>query len=301
MRLHFQEKPWDLFVAIAYTVITSASLLAVGQGSLFAIVLVLAVPGYISIATIFPGSTVRGMPEIDWIERIGLSFGLSLAVVPVLSILLNFSPWGIRFAPTVVAIALFTLGASGLAYWRRMRLPPARRLSLTFDLSMNAWREYGRLDRALTFALIAGILLAGGTLGYVILSPQTRETFTEFYLLGPDGNANAYPRNLTVNQTNSIIFGIVNHEVAAVNYTVRVDLVGVLVVYNATSGFNETVEANRTTWSAFSVALADGQNWTGTYAFRINFTGLWKVQFLLFKDTDFLSAYMELHLYVRVT
>ena len=85
------------------------------------------------------------------------------------------------------------------------------------------------------------------------------------------------------------------------NYTVRVDLVGVLVVYNATSGFNETVEANRTTWSAFSVALADGQNWTGTYAFRINFTGLWKVQFLLFKDTDFLSAYMELHLYVRVT
>ena len=35
--------------------------------------------------------------------------------------------------------------------------------------------------------------------------------------------------------------------------------------------------------------------------FRIDFTGLWKVEFLLFKDGDFSSAYRELHLYIRVT
>ena len=69
----------------------------------------------------------------------------------------------------------------------------------------------------------------------------------------------------------------------------------------ATSGFNETVEVNRTTWSTFNVTLADGRNWSQPYTFRINFTGLWKVQFLLFKDGDFSSAYRELHLYVRVT
>ena len=65
--------------------------------------------------------------------------------------------------------------------------------------------------------------------------------------------------------------------------------------------FNTTVEVNRTTWSAYPVRLADGRNWTQPYTFRINDTGLWKVQFLLFKDGDFSSAYRELHLYVQVS
>jgi len=36
----------------------------------------------------------------------------------------------------------------------------------------------------------------------------------------------------------------------------------VQVVYSTTLGFNETVEVNRTTWSAVNVPLADGRNWT---------------------------------------
>jgi uncharacterized membrane protein len=47
--------------------------------------------------------------------------------------------------------------------------------------------------------------------------------------------------------------------------------------------------------------LADGQNWTQPYAFRINYVGLWKVQFLLFKDGGFSSANRDLHLFVRVS
>ena len=72
------------------------------------------------------------------------------------------------------------------------------------------------------------------------------------------------------------------------------------IVYNATAGFNETMEVNRTTWSSFPVTLGDGQNWTQPYTFRINETGLWKVEFLLFKDGEPSSAYRELHLYIRV-
>ena len=53
--------------------------------------------------------------------------------------------------------------------------------------------------------------------------------------------------------------------------------------------------------STFNLSLADGRNWTQPDTFQINDTGLWKVQFLLFKDGDFSFAYRELHLYVRVT
>ena len=99
----------------------------------------------------------------------------------------------------------------------------------------------------------------------------------------------------------SVLINESNYESETVNCPIRVDLVGVQLVYNATSGFNETIEVNRTTWSTFNVTLADGRNWTQPYTFQINYTGLWKVQFLLFKDGDFSSAYRELHLYVRVT
>jgi predicted CopG family antitoxin len=84
-----------------------------------------------------------------------------------------------------------------------------------------------------------------------------------------------------------------------VNETVRIDLVGVQIVYNATSGFNETVEVNRTTWSTFPVTLADGRNGTRPYTFRVKHVGLWKVPFLRFKDGDVSSAYRELHLRIR--
>jgi len=299
--LHFQEKPWDLYAAVGYTVVMAAVLLVLNVGNLLAILLVLFVPGYVLVAALFPGDILPEKPEIDWIERVALSFGLSIAVVPLLGLLLNFTPFGIRFGPIVGTITIFTVGVGYAAYWRRMRLPTERRLSLTADLSLPDWKEYSALDTSLTIALAASIVVAGGTLAYVVLTPRPGETFTEFYILGPGGNASGYPTALNVSQNGSVIIGIANHEAATANYTVRVDLLGVRIVYNATAGFNETVEVNRTTWSSFPVTLADGLNWTQPYTFRINYVGLWKVQFLLFKDGDVSSAYRELHLYVRVT
>ena len=300
MRLHFQEKPWDLITAVGYSVVMAVVLLVLNVGNLAAIVLVLFVPGYVLVAVLFPDAPMPGKGEIDWIERIVLSFGLSVAVVPLLGLLLNFTPFGIRFAPIIATIALFTVTVGYAAYWRRMRLPPDRRLSLTVSFAVTDWRDYSFLDKGLTVALAASIVVAGITLGFVVLSPRPRETFTEFYLLGPDGSASGYPTNLTVNETGNVIVGVVNHEAATVNYTVRVDLVGVRFVYNATAGFNETVEVNRTTWSTINVALADGRNWTQAYTFRINDTGIWKVQFLLFRDGSRSSSYRELHLYVQI-
>ncbi len=300
MRLHFQEKPWDLYAAVGYTAVMAAVLLVLNVGNLIAILLVLFVPGYVLVAALFPGATVERKPEIDWIERVALAFGLSIAVVPLLGLLLNFTPWGIRFVPIVVTIALFTVGVGYAAYWRRMRLPPERRLSLTVDLGVPDWKDYSALDKGITVALAASIVVAGGTLAYVVLTPRPGETFTEFYILGPGGNASGYPTNLTVNETGNVIVGVNNHEGASVNYTLRIDLVGVVIVYNATAGFNETVPVNDTVWTWRNLTVANGANWTDPYAFSIPKPGLWKVEFYLYKDPVLTAVYRELHLYVTV-
>src|SRR5438445_1235429 len=220
MRLHFREKPLDLCGAVGYTVVMAVVLLALNVGNLLAIFLVLFVPGYVLVAALFPGSLTPEKTEIDWIERIALSFGLSIAVVPFLGLLLNFTPWGIRFAPIVITIALFTIGVGYAAYWRRMRLTPEQRLSLTVDLTMPDWKQYALLDKGLTIALSASVVVAAGTLAYVVLAPRPGETFTEFYILGPGGNASGYPTNLTPSQPGTVIIGVINHEAATVPYMV---------------------------------------------------------------------------------
>jgi uncharacterized membrane protein len=286
---------------MGYTITIAGLLLAFNSGNLLAIILVLFAPGYVLVAALFPGLQTPEKPEIEWIERIALSFGLSIAVAPLLGLLLSFTSWGIRLASTVLTITVFTIGVGCVAYRRRMRLPPRHRLSLTVDLGLSGWKEYSTLDKGVTVALATSIVVAGGTLAYVVITPRPGEMFTEFYILGPGGNARGYPTKLNVSQPGSVLLGIVNHEAASVNYTARIDLVGVRIVYNTTAKANETVELNRTTWSWFNVTLVSGGNWTQPYTFSIRFLGLWKVQFLLFKDGGFSSAYRELRLYVRVT
>ncbi len=301
MRLRFQVKPWDLYAAVGYAAIMAAVLLVLNVGNLAAVLLVVFVPGYLLVALVFPGMTEGGKPEISWVDRIALSLGLSIAVVPLLGLLLNFTPWGIRFSSIVLTTTLFAIGVGYAAYWRRMRLPAERRLSLTVEVGVPNWNEYAGVDKVLTFALAASIVVAGGTLAFVVLAPRPGETFTEFYILGRGGNASAYPTNLTVNETGHVIVGVNNHEGASVNYTLRIDLVGVRIVYNATAGFNETVEVNRTTWTWQNLTVADGANWTEPYAFSIPKAGLWKVEFDLYKDPDLVNVYRVLHLYVTVT
>lgn len=296
VRLHFQETPWDIYLVLGYTIVLTGVLFALRTGNLFAILLILFVPGYVLVAALFPSNK-----EIDWIERIALSIGLSIAIVPLLGLLLNFTILGIRFEPIVAFIAAFSGGVGLLAYWRRLGLAPADRLSATVVVSMGSWKEESRLDKALTVALVASIVIAAGVTAYVVVTPRPGEAFTEFFILDRNGTTSDYPTRLNVSETGTVVMGVVNHEFASVDYTVRVDLVGIEIRFNQTSGFNETLEMNRTDWDWFNFTITNEGNWSRSYNFSIPWNGTWKVQFLLFRDNDLVTAYRNLHLFVTVT
>jgi uncharacterized membrane protein len=293
VRLHFQEKPWDLYAAVGYTVVTTIVLLALNVGNALSIFLVLFVPGYVLVAALFPRNT-----EIDWIERIALSFGMSVAVVPLLGLLLNFTPFGIRFAPILSTIALYTASVGYAAYLRRMKLPTDRRLSLTVALEAPKWKEYSALDKGLTIVLIGSIVAGVSAIAYVLTTPGPGERFTEFYLLGPGGNASAYPTRLNVSEPGTLILSVVNHEFARVTYMVRVDLLGVNAVFNTTCNCSQTQDVNRTSLTWLNQTLGDKETWSQQFTFRINATGLWKLEFLLFKDSSLTSQTLRLFIQV---
>ncbi|MCL0075822.1 DUF1616 domain-containing protein [Dehalococcoidia bacterium] len=178
-------------------------------------------PGYTLIAALFPKKS-----GLDAIERVALSFGLSIAVVPLIGLVLNYTPWGIRLYPILVSLTVFIAAMSAIAWYRRHGLPEQEKLNLILNLSLP--RQESRLDRALSIVLILAIVGAIGTLGYVIASPRVGERFTEFYVLGLEGKAEGYPTELTVGEEGRVILGITNREHEIMGYEVKIKVDGVL-------------------------------------------------------------------------
>jgi|Deesub1362B_J571_1020462.scaffolds.fasta_scaffold00023_81 hypothetical protein len=79
-------------------------------GSLF----ILYLPGYSLIEVLYP----RG-DELEPLERMALSIGLSLALVPLVGLVLNYTPWGIRLTPILVSLVILTIALSSGALYRK--------------------------------------------------------------------------------------------------------------------------------------------------------------------------------------
>jgi len=73
-------------------------------------IFVLWLPGYSFIRALFPEETQtkKTTKSLDQIERIALSLGMSLALVPIVGLLLNYTPWGIRLTPIVFSLLSLT-------------------------------------------------------------------------------------------------------------------------------------------------------------------------------------------------
>ena len=74
-------------------------------------ILVLWLPGYTFIKTLFPVSLPIQAPtrDLNTIERIALSLGTSLAIVPLVGLILNYTIWGVRLTPIVLILFTLTL------------------------------------------------------------------------------------------------------------------------------------------------------------------------------------------------
>ena len=305
-------RPGDLLVVAAATAVTLAcvyvpilneSVLRI----LFGVAMVLFIPGYALIAALFPARD-----DLDGIERIALSFGLSIAVVPLIGLALNYTPWGIRLDPILASLTLFTLAMTLVAWYRRLLLPAGERFSVPAREMLDAARlelfdpEASRLDRGLSVLLVVSIVAALATTAYVIAVPKEGEHFTEFYILGPGGKAANYPTDFSAGSPQSLIIGVGNHEYREVPYTIEV------------FALNQTFDTETNTSTIHAVELLDRFPLTVSHnetrelpwEFSIPSREYNRIEFLLFNETvpgeevigaDRISAsYRDLHLWVRV-
>jgi hypothetical protein len=75
------------------------------------IIFVLWLPGYTCVKALFPVAVpVKTSSEnMDSIERAALSLGMSLALTPIVGLILNYTPFGIRLAPITLSLLALTV------------------------------------------------------------------------------------------------------------------------------------------------------------------------------------------------
>jgi uncharacterized membrane protein len=245
------------------------------------LLLILFIPGYSLIAALFPN---KG--DLDGIERTLLSFGLSIAITPLIGLILNYTPWGIRLTPILISLSAFTLIMLLIAFIRRRKAPEGEKFYVNFGGFGSSIKEQfkgeSRTSKILSVILIITILLAISTTVYIILKPKQGETFTEFYILGPNGKASDYPTNLTIGQNGSVIIGVVNHEYQTTNYEL-------------------VVSSNGTAMSEQNITLTNGNQTQIPYSFTAGSAGYKNIEFQLYKLPDTTNVYRSLHLYVNMT
>lgn len=233
-------------------------------------------PGYVLILALFPRKEMGG------VERIALSFGLSIAVIPLIGFILNYTAWGITLESTLYSVASFILGMSIIAMVGRRRLEEHEKFNIAFQLKIPGWGG-GAGDKLLSIVLVVSILGALGALVYVIATPKIGEKFTEFYILGLEGTADDYPSELKIGETGMVTVGIINHEQEDVSYHVEIrpddgTLIGELE----------------------PVILHNDEKWEQEVAFTPVTAGeTQKIEFLLFREGDS-EPYNQLHLWVNV-
>lgn len=233
-------------------------------------------PGYALLAAMVPRKGT-----IDGLQRLALSLALSLAMVPLIALALNYL-WEISVYPMLVFTAGFVMAMCLVAFLRRMRLPPGERFEPQVKVHVPQWGQRSRLDKALAALLVVAVIGSVSTAIYVGVRPRVQEQFTDFYVLGPGGRIQYYPLNMVLGAAADVTVGVVNHEGKGVAYEVR-------VMHGATE-----------TQVLDPVNLRDGETWERAVTIAPAMAGDdQKVEFLLYRDGE-PEPYQRLHLWVDV-
>ena len=234
-------------------------------------------PGYTLVAALFPRRE-----GVGGAQRIALGFGLSIAVIAVIGLILNYIPWGIKLESVLWTAGSFTVITSVIAWLRRKRLPESDRFGIEVTMMLFG-RGKGIQGRVLSVILVLAVLGALGMMVYAITAPKAGQKFTEFYILGSEGMITDYSKELEVGEESVIPIGIVNREYETASYQVEVRING---TKNSEVG---------------PVVLEHGEEWIQEVSFTPVIAGeRQRVEILLYKNGE-LEPYLEaLHLLVNV-
>lgn len=289
-------------------------------------VAILFAPGYALITALFPnegsGSAFGGSGRttlygsdsdprrgtVTMPERLLLSVGLGVGLVPLLGIGLEFAIGEVDPSLFVRVVGGMTLILTVVAAFRRFMLSPEDRFNPAIGGTVVNLLGTGGRDwdgSVLTLLIIVGLVVAGSGIGFAVATADREEQFTEFYLVTEDeatGDtvASGYPTEIQQGETASLEVGITNQEGERMDYTVVVllqsfDEDGEIQVVQRLGSFEVTVRPGETVERSHTIRPGlSGQGLRLTYLLYVGDppenAGL---------ETD--SAYRHVHIWIDVS
>ena len=309
----FKEKfPVDLALVVVWMVVSIVAiylplLIATPLRIILTLPIVLFIPGYCLIAALFPKND-----DINLIERMVLSIGLSIIVVPLIGLGLHFTSWGIRLDPIVISLTIFTFVLVIIAYIQRVLLPSEERFGFPFSEIGGTIRKEifpaggGTVERILSVVLTVLILIAIITTIYVITVPRDGERFTEFFILGENRTAADYPDTIIIGQDYPVYVSVRNHEYRNITYTIETWMIRSEFDNMTNRSYITAMDPN----DRLSLTLPHNETTIIPYNISADKMGYNRVDFLLFDEivpgfniagSDRINAsYRDLHLWVTV-
>jgi len=175
-------------------------------------------PGYSLMLALFPDKR-----NFDGMRRAVLSLAISTALVALVGLILNYTPWGISNKSILFTMFGLILIFSFTAWIRERRLPLAERFRFDFSLDLPMKNLF---DKGLYLLLGVVIVCAIGAFIYLIATSPGEEAYTEFYFLNAD-DQNNNQQAFKEGETSQIMVGIYNQNKELLSFGITINIEGI--------------------------------------------------------------------------
>ena len=316
--------PIDIFFCLLYSILLVTIVLNDINNILrmiLGIPFILFIPGYLFLLCISPNHSAKS--EVDPIHKIGISIGLSIALVSLDGIMLFYTPFGFNLISIVSSLLIIVIVCGMLAIYRWRKLRQQKQFILSFNIP--TFKSKSKLDQILMIFFILAIILTIVTAVVISFLPTKQESFTEFYILGASGKTINYPKNLTMGQASNVTIGLINQEHKTIDYTIEIWLINQTLSYNNST---KTIDSTyHEMWFLYKLTVplnhftpdADiiwQPQWEYLYNFSVNKTGRYTLMLLLFTspapeynklqnykdiaETEIQSAYESIYIWLNI-
>jgi uncharacterized membrane protein len=199
--------------------------LRVGLGFIYLIF----APGYALQAALFPRRE-----HLASLDRLALSIGLSIAIMPALGLMLDGPPGGIFLWQSFIVLTMLTAICGFIAIYRRGRLTGGQAKSDETELNLRRWWQSQTFAGRSLFVLIPMAVVLGFILVLYVLSvPSSDKQFTEFYMVSTSNVAANYPLEISAGQPFTVKVGVINREGKNISYSIDARMNGKIVAGTA--------------------------------------------------------------------
>ncbi|WP_313696271.1 DUF1616 domain-containing protein [Halorarum halobium] len=233
--------------AVTGLVISGPSLFAGPLRVVVSLPLLVFLPGYAILAVLYPGrptdastggavndrSALLDREGLPWGERAAVSFAASLALLPLLAVLLAVARVPMEPVPITVSLATVTVLGSVVGALRRLQLPVEGRLRLPVhrwasELGRGTVGAPSRRDALVNTVLLVAVVAALSGLAYGLAAPPTDGGgYTDYALVTDQGDrlvASNFTTEFDGGESASMVLTVENQEGVPQRYTAVVTL-----------------------------------------------------------------------------